>query len=621
MKSLTWTIQQVFQHRRQYKVPFYQRAYVWTQKGQWGLLWADIVDKADERLAGTDPAPHFLGAIVVEPQTKSGLRGVETYHIIDGQQRLTTLQYVLCGIRLAARELNFNLDAFLGGVLDNPHPDTMENAEVEVFKVWPTFSDQKHFLAAMTAESLGELKGRYPEHFTQAGTFRKNGIVHPGALEAVWMFAEWAKDWASSNGGPKAMEALIMAVLMDLKVVLIELESGDDAQVIFETLNGRGAELHATDLIRNHLFMTVDTRSEDPASLYEEKWKQFEKPIWREGERRGRITKPKLEWLIFSAIRAQTGQEGDLSRLYVDYKNFAQGQTTTQQLAMLDTYGEHYLELIQGKGTKPIARFGRRMRVYDTTTTHPLALRISTADVEDSEKTAMFNDIVSYIVRRAVCGLTSKNYNNFFMSVLRQWIKSEPTSASLKSLLGSSMSTISRWPDDEEFRHAILTAPLYIGNLDTGRCRSLLTELEGWLRLGSRTEEPTIPDLFDLDIDHILPQSWFEHWPLDDETKATFSDHYAAQHLETIGGVLSERQQVIRRRAKAIPTLGNLTLLNLSVNRQAQNHGFSVKKPLFIDNTVLRINGSLMSKNAWDEEAITLRGNLLADAALKLYSR
>lgn len=78
MKSETWTIQQVFQDRKQYKVPFYQRAYVWTLDKQWPLLWEDIKDKAEERLANTQPAPHFLGAIVVEPQEKVGLRGVDT---------------------------------------------------------------------------------------------------------------------------------------------------------------------------------------------------------------------------------------------------------------------------------------------------------------------------------------------------------------------------------------------------------------------------------------------------------------------------------------------------------------------------------------------------------------
>src|SRR3546814_5411733 len=73
--------------------------------------------------------------------------------------------------------------------------------------------------------------------------------------------SDWSSDVCSSD---------LEAVLKDLKVVLIHLEKGDDAQVIFETLNGRGAVLHATDLIRNHLFMTVDPDAEDPLTLRSE---------------------------------------------------------------------------------------------------------------------------------------------------------------------------------------------------------------------------------------------------------------------------------------------------------------------------------------------------------------
>jgi hypothetical protein len=607
MKSETWTIQQVFQDRRQYKVPFYQRSYVWTLKGQWELLWTDIKDKAAERLVGTTPAPHFLGAIVVEPQERTSLRGVDTLHIIDGQQRLTTLQYVLAGLRLASRELGAkDVESFLAGVLDNPNPDTMAIPEVEVFKVWPTFGDQKHFVASMTAEKLSTLKVRYPDHFTQAGHFRKIGIVHPGALEAIWSFAEWAKTWIGANGGSSAVEALIMAVLKDLKVVLIQLEKGDDAQVIFETLNGRGAELHATDLIRNHLFMSVDQRSEDPAKLYDEKWKQFEQTTWKIGERRGRITKPRLEWLIFSAIRAETGQEGDLGRLYVDFKGYAQNGnqpfSATQQLDMLDLYGKHYLELITGKGDLPIARFGRRLQVYDTTTTHPLALKISTADIAQAEKVAMFNTIVSYIVRRAICGLTPKNYNNWFMSILRQLSKGTLSSQFLKDLMGASNTDASRWPDDAEFINGFLTGPTYPGRLDPARCRMLLTELEGWMRTQKRTEEPQIPELSNLDIDHIMPQSWYEYWPLPGGAKAKEAEASAAYMVEIVGGVLSDHQAAIRKRAKIIPTLGNLTLLNLSVNRQAQNKAFPVKKDLLIEPP--RILRRLLSLRNWSHEQI-----------------
>lgn len=626
MKSETWTIQQVFQDRRQYKVPFYQRAYVWTLKGQWELLWADIKDKAAERLVGATPAPHFLGAIVVEPQERTSLRGVDTLHIIDGQQRLTTLQYVLAGLRLASRELGAkDVESFLAGVLNNPNPDTMSIPEVEVFKVWPTFSDQKHFVTSMTSEKLGTLKSRYPDHFTQAGHFRKIGIVHPGALEAIWSFAEWAKAWIGTNGGNPAVEALIMAVLKDLKVVLIQLEKGDDAQVIFETLNGRGAQLHATDLIRNHLFMSVDQRSEDPAKLYDEKWKQFEQTTWKIGERRGRITKPRLEWLIFSAIRAETGQEGDLGRLYVDFKGYAQNGnkplSATQQLDMLDLYGKHYLEMITGKGDMPIARFGRRLQAYDTTTTHPLALKISTADIAQAEKVAMFNMIVSYIVRRAVCGLTPKNYNNWFMSILRQLSKGTLSSQFLKELMGASNTDASRWPDDAEFVNGFLTGPTYPGRLDPARCRMLLTELEGWMRTQKRTEEPQIPELYNLDIDHIMPQSWYEHWSLAGGAKATEAEGSAAYMVEIVGGVLSDHQAAIRKREKDIPTLGNLTLLNLSVNRQAQNKAFPVKKALLIENTNLSLNVKLLTLESWDEGAIVQRGRMLAEAAAQLYSR
>src|ERR1035441_1311552 len=95
MKAETITVEQLFQNRRQYCVPFYQRAYVWTLDDQWEQLMEDIQAKADARLVPGRHTPHFLGAVVLDPQQREGLIGVEVYHIIDGQQRLTTLQYVL----------------------------------------------------------------------------------------------------------------------------------------------------------------------------------------------------------------------------------------------------------------------------------------------------------------------------------------------------------------------------------------------------------------------------------------------------------------------------------------------------------------------------------------------
>src|ERR1700722_16034333 len=104
MQSDTMSVQKLFQDRRQYRVPFFQRAYVWNKEDQWERLWADISERADIRVGGERPPPHFLGAAVLEPQQRKGLIGVETLHIIDGQQRFTTLQYFLASLAIVLRE-------------------------------------------------------------------------------------------------------------------------------------------------------------------------------------------------------------------------------------------------------------------------------------------------------------------------------------------------------------------------------------------------------------------------------------------------------------------------------------------------------------------------------------
>ncbi|MFN2857982.1 DUF262 domain-containing protein, partial [Escherichia coli] len=85
----------------------------------------------------------------------------------------------------------------------------------------------------------------------------------------------------------------------------------------------------------------------------------------------------------------------------------------------------------------PISHFGHRIAAYDVTTLYPLALFISIANIADDEKAAMYNDLVSYVVRRAVCGLTPKNYNNVFMNVLRHLSKTEISSVELRNILNS----------------------------------------------------------------------------------------------------------------------------------------------------------------------------------------
>ena len=82
---------------------------------------------------------------------------------------------------------------------------------------------------------------------------------------------------------------------------------------------------------------------------------------------------------------------------------------------------------------------------------------------------------------------------------------------------------------------------------------------------------------------------------------------------------LSDRQHMIAERQAAVCNLGNLTLLNLSVNRQAQNHAWTEKRDLLIANTNLRLNIPLITRAAWDEPGIAERGKLLTEVALQLW--
>ena len=361
MRSETNDVQQIFQDRRQYRVPFYQRAYVWAKEEQWEPLWNDIRDKAEVRAVGETPTPHFLGAIVLELQPRRGLKGVETYNIIDGQQRMTTLQYFLAALSISiGTDPTSSILPLLQGCVWNSNPNTMENPDVERFKVWPTFRDRTRYRVALQATNRNDLRVGFPTSFTQGGTLKKVGIDHPAALEAIWFFCDQIESWCAEQGAAQdrslKIQGLAEAVLRDLKVVSISLEEGDDAQVIFETLNGRGAELHATDLIRNFIFMRADREDADSQSLYDTLWTPFEGTFWTETQRRGRLKRPRLEWFVQTALQAELGDVVEVGRLYTDYRRYVNQKPPVKaedQLNMLVKHSSNYHQLYKRFGRRP----------------------------------------------------------------------------------------------------------------------------------------------------------------------------------------------------------------------------------------------------------------------------
>jgi len=623
MHSTTVTVQQIYQDRRQYRVPFYQRAYVWNREEQWGPLWEDIRDKAEARIQGNKPVPHFMGAVVLEPQKKLGLLGVERHHIIDGQQRLTTMQYVLTALCHVLRETGqAALLSVVDACLNNPNPETMEDREVERFKLWPTFRDRQQFVSAMTAVSYEQLQARFADSFTRQGTLRKIGADHPPALEAICYFREAMLEWVQSDSETppsQLMSALASAILTDLSIVCISLGEEDDAQVIFETLNGRGAELHATDLIRNFIFMRAGT---DADQLYNNLWCQFEAPLWSEPQKRGRLNKPRLEWFVQTAVQAQTGEEIDIGRLYAGYRRCVDDESTLHsagaQLNFLNRYAEHYKSLVTGVGNTPIADFGRRIAVWDGSATHALALNVAAGALPDADKRAIFDAIESYLVRRMVCGLSRKNYNKVFALQLKKLFEAGADAKAFMDFLSGLTGEASRWPRDDEFKRHWLSAEIYPGRLDAAKLRAMFHRLEMAMR-SARTEEKVVLSLDDMDIDHILPQSWAEYWPLANSMTVSPQEVSDAVLLSYTATQLSEKSQLIANRQASVPVFGNLTMVHYGVNRSVRNREFEVKRDALFEHSNLQLNKSLMAAANWDEAAVASRSELLFSHAVKVW--
>src|SRR3989338_7671333 len=161
MKATAVSILAIFEKKLRLEVPLFQRQYVWNQEQQWGPLWEDISRKFGEYIQGRKDAPvHFLGAIVLD-QKQTPTTHVEKRQVIDGQQRLTTLQIFLSAFRdfcneHKCKELAEECNTFI------LNKGMMASPEVDKYKVWPTSSDRPQFTDVVDAGSRQEIENKHP---------------------------------------------------------------------------------------------------------------------------------------------------------------------------------------------------------------------------------------------------------------------------------------------------------------------------------------------------------------------------------------------------------------------------------------------------------------------------
>ena len=648
MKAGPIEIGRLLQNRQRFCVPIYQRHYVWTKQKQWEPFWNDVRTKAIECLAGRERRfSHFMGAVVLESRGGFSAGRVPTFQVVDGQQRLTTFQLFLAAARDYAIQSGFSGSAErIRDYLLNDKPHLMVEPEIEVFKVWPTQYDRELFIDLMTL-SRKELRSKYPAYFyaTRDRIYEYKWIPNligaygyffdriRHAVETDDLDDEFAEgtddaddplaelDGASAESKEREikLDAIWQALVEEFKVVEIVLEDGDDAQVIFETLNERGEPLLAADLVRNNIFHRADAAGEKAEQLFAKHWKPFEDTFWSIEEKQGRYKKPRIEFFMSNYIAGQIAGDVNLSKLFSEYKAFikpkgvARFAAVADEIQALASMSGVYREIVERSSGSALARFSARLLPWDVKTVYPLAMRLwASSEMSAQDKADCLDSLISFIVRRAVCGLTTKNYNKFFLMVVARLNEVGWTKAGLVDFLLEQKQESGRMPRDEEFYEKWCNAPAY-KNLQSARTRAILEEVE----LHKRTTFHEVDQLAEsLTVEHILPTTWRTSWPMSDGTQPTIDEWssalFAVSEDETLRGQIA-------RRIRLKDSIGNLTLLTQPLNSTVSNGPWPEKRKALEDHSLLVLNREVSKNETWGEKAITSRSDALFKVALQLW--
>lgn len=667
----------MFSQPLQYLVPIFQRGYVWSiDKKQVTTLWSDIADRAEQvaryhelfeqaKKNGSahlvsKPRRHFLGTVIVT-EHQSGESGAPyTSEVIDGQQRVTTTQLLALAFRHAVAESDDSFDRQrLDVYTRNGETYRLKHHS---YKLWPTNAGHKEMESIAGASGFEQVCEQYPVKTVGKGR-AKQLIQRPLMVEAYLYFYgvisiflrgrdpgeklddtvedlteltsietedTWATRWIHSirtEDAPvipfsdlpiqAARIQLLLTTLLDyLQLVELKLGPEDDAQIIFQSLNGLGERLTPADLVRNFVFMEAARSNADAITLYANHWKDFDEAppekgapskstlFWKIDERQGRLTNTRLDTLLYHYVSMRSMDEVKLDHVFDSFKMWwGNGvRDVDAELGRLKNAAVVFRALVVPDRKTRFGRFAYNMRVLDTSTLNPLVLFLAERhSVESAEFLDCLGILESYVVRRAVCKLTQAAYNRIFPAVLKSLAsKTESSAETIRQHLSALTGATQKWPDDLEFSDAWLKDCTY-KTLKPARTRMVLESLELGLRNKFHHETDqlaTVP----LHVEHTLPKAWHAHWPSPGD----------------------ENAQLVRD--QLLHNIGNLTLLTESLNPALSNSAFQVKRPE-ITQSLLTLNSYFQAPRwsdpeaVWDEAAILERAGVLFQVARRIWPR
>lgn len=402
MEARTYMISEVIQRDRLLRIPYFQRRYVWERK-DWERFAMDMESTLDSE------SNYFLGALILKDETTSlqdRRNGVgRKQQVIDGQQRLTTLAIYMKVLHMMTnRKQDFDNQYLQGTQLREP-------------VIAHGCEDAQDFRKIMHLETP-------QEHIEGAGNI----------IDAYNFFREYLEKAKSQI----SLEDLLNTVNSSVTFVGINLTREDNEQRIFDTINSLGVPLTTGELMKNFLYEAED---ED---VYNRTWKLVfdtdeARTFWESGAAKSRQEKSKdntiIERFFHAFVRIKMWDFKDqltesqrknfvkISNVFETCKAFVEKFGMNKQelaqeiLTYAQLYREHLSEDIldtripKHGGIKRISCLINATQKYAVI---PYVLYVLNTQKDELERTAIFDFLETYLMRRILADSESKSYSEMF---------------------------------------------------------------------------------------------------------------------------------------------------------------------------------------------------------------
>ncbi|GHQ67282.1 hypothetical protein VN0401_09000 [Helicobacter pylori] len=528
-----------------FSIPVYQRNYTWEEENCEKLL-QDIVSISQNKKT------HFMGSITYILHLiddEKSLRQLQEFVIIDGQQRVTTIMLLLKAIETKIQ--NEGIKKEIGNLL---------NLSGQRLRLKPIKSDKEAFDLVMQNRSH-ELQG--------ASHIRNNYKFFTKELERY------------ISKGYRIEE--IYGAFLRLKIVAIGLELGeDDPQVVFESINATGVQLKGLDLIRNYLMMGEN--SDRQKHLYDTYWVPLEN--WLGEKDLNDFIKTYLRIYFEDKVK-----EGEREVYYAlkdhhrdNFPNDIQGLMSDMReygrIYQIFLDRDHYF--LERGDSQQLANL--RLRIKDLMkikfgVVKPFVLRCARDFEEGKLDYENFCEIlqilISYFVRRSVCGDPTGALNKVLYSLHRQ-LGENVSADALKRYLGKSVGQAA-FPNDDRIKAAFAVRNAYSANQV---CKFVLLEIEKLNNAEPPKEE-------NLEVEHFYPKTPTQEW------------------RDMVGDYFTFEQDYLNN-------FGNLTLSGQ--NQRLGNKPYEAKIALMEEYSSLHLNDYFINNtHSWGIEEVKARSEYLAD--------